>query len=607
MLRSHSQILYSYLPGAVFRHEERVYGKVVSVDGDRLTGLNEAVIYEEIASYLERWPDDQRHDLPLPKDLRVNEYRIIRPDLVRWELFPLVFECSRRSCARVRSFRTFDDLAQSPACKRCGGPLQQLRFYNAHNCGQIRSIHVPKCTSHGYDELSFDNTGSFLTATWRCHGPGCNGGVVHRTNMSPCNCRSFPGRDNVVRMRAHTLDDSRAYQAHSIDLVNIDSSVFQTYQRHPARAQIAVAHFLGLIDGIKDGMRDVDTGSDGERMSAEQWTAKEAQYREIGLDDDEIAALKKMKGPADSGVAAIADISPTVLEAVAKNRPFYERAAVYDTAEVPRFSLSDQLQRARGRGGTVQAEAIDAACALAADMGISELAVTWEFPIAKVAFGYTREKHTPGEAAIRGFRHAKQHDGKYPVFAVSSSTEALLVTLSAKDVLAFLHHRGEVATAPGDEDAARRQLLEIFATEQTQPAPGQTIRLLIHTLSHLLLRGLDDGQIGFAEASLAEWLVPETLTFAVYANTLKDFTLGSLWTLLNNRALSWLRAVVDRCVRCENDPICYQHSPRSCERCSYLTFGCWMFNEGLDRETLYDYLLLRGVLGSRAVLEGAGA
>ena len=148
-------------------------------------------------------------------------------------------------------------------------------------------------------------------------------------------------------------------------------------------------------------------------------------------------------------------------------------------------------------------------------MGISELAVTWEFPIAKVAFGYTREKHTPGEAAIRGFRHARQHDGKYPVFAVSSSTEALLVTLSANDVLAFLHHRGEIATAPDDEDAARRQLLEVFAAEEVQPAPAETIRLLIHTLSHLLLRGLDDGQIGFAEASLAEWLVPQTLTFAV--------------------------------------------------------------------------------------------
>jgi hypothetical protein len=43
--------------------------------------------------------------------------------------------------------------------------------------------------------------------------------------------------------------------------------------------------------------------------------------------------------------------------------------------------------------------------------------------------------------------------------------------------------------------------------------------------------------------------VPETLTFAIYANTLKDFTLGSLWTLLNDRSLSWLKTVVDRTVR----------------------------------------------------------
>jgi hypothetical protein len=78
--------------------------------------------------------------------------------------------------------------------------------------------------------------------------------------------------------------------------------------------------------------------------------------------------------------------------------------------------------------------------------------------------------------------------------------------------------------------------------------------VLVHTLSHLMLRGLDDGQVGFAEASLAEWLVPETLTFAIYANNLKDFTLGSLWTLVTSRALGWLNDVVGRSVRCENDP-----------------------------------------------------
>lgn len=601
MLRSHSQVLYSYLPGAVFRHEDHVYGRVITVDGNRLTDLNEAVIFEEVASYLQRWPDEDRHDLPLPKDMRVRDYQIISPDLVRWVLFPLVFECARRSCARVRSFRGFEDLSRSPRCQHCNGPLQQLRFYNAHNCGQIRPIYVPKCTTHGYEELSFDNTGSFLTATWRCHGPGCNGGVVHRTNMSPCSCKKWPGGDNVVRMRAHTLDDSRAYQAHYIDLINIDSSVFQTYQRHPARAQIAVAHFLGLIGGIREGMNDSDTGLDTERMSPDQWAAREQVYRGAGLNEDEIATLKRARGPVEAGLAAVGSFSPAVLETVATKRPFYERAAVFDRIEVPRITLGEQLDRVRQRGDSLHVDGIKAASRAATDMGISELAVTWEFPIAKVAFGYTRERHKPGESAIRGFRHGKQHEGKYPVFAIGTTTEALLVTLSAKVVLDFLHHRGELAIAPADEDAARRQLLETFAEEDVRPVPAATVRVLVHTLSHLLLRGLDDGQVGFAEASLTEWMVPESLTFAVYANTLKDFTLGSLWTLLNNRALSWLLAVVDRSVRCENDPICYQQDRRACERCAYLSFGCRLFNEALDRKVLYEFLLWRGVLGGSRI------
>lgn len=596
MLRSHSQVLYGFLPGAVFRHEERVYGQVLTVDGPRLTGLNEPVVYEEIARYVEQWPDQHRHDLPLPRDMRVREYCIIKPGTVRWKLWPMVFECSRRACGRVRSVNSADDLAKHPRCKACGGTLQQLRFYSAHNCGATKAIFVPKCSTHGYDDIFFDNTGSFLTATWRCRGAGCNGGVVQRTNMSPCSCKDFPDPSGASRMRAHTLDDSRAYQPHFIDLVNIDSSEFKTFQGHSERGPISIAHFLGLIDGIKQGMRDADTGSDGKRMSHAEWQEKDSEYRQIGLSESDIETLRRSKGPVETGLAALGNVSPLVLETVATQRAFYERAAVFDRHEVPRITLEEQLQRARERADTLQAESLAAALDLGGRMGISELAVTWDFPIAKVAFGYTRERHQPGEAAIRGFRNKNYHDGKYPLYAVNASTEALLVTLSPSEVLGFLFDRGEIDERPSDDDAARRQLLEVFAEEAGNPAPAATIRTLVHTFSHLLLRGMDDGQIGFAESSLAEWMVPETLTFGIYANTLKAFTLGSLWTLLNNRALSWLNSIVGRTVRCENDPLCYQSDPRSCERCAYLTFGCRLFNEGLDRKLLYDFLLPRGVL-----------
>ena len=596
MLRSHSQVLYNFLPGAVFRHEDRVYGRVTSVDGQRQTDLNDSVIFTEIAQYLESWPEEDRHDLPLPRDIRTKEYRIILPEQVRWELFPLVLECTRRSCGRVRSFTSAQEASKASRCPACGAALQQLRFYNAHNCGQIRPVYVPKCATHGYTDVSFDNTGSFLTATWRCQGIGCNGGVIQRTNMSPCNCQKWPGSDGVVRMRAHTLDDSRAYRAHYIDLVNIESSVFQTYQRHSERGLIAVAHYLGLIDSIKAGLSEFDTQIDTKRMTAAEWATKEQQYLALGLPHDDIADLKQLRGPVETGLAALGDVSQTVLDAVATNRPFYERAAVFDRNEVPRLILTDEITQVRSRGNSQQADAMQEAADLATKMGISELAVTWDFPIAKVAFGYTRERHEPGQGAIRGFRDPRQHDGKYPVYAVATKTEALLVTLSPREVLTFLHDRGEVPVAPADENVARRQLLEIFAEAGTHPAPADTIRTLVHTLSHLLLRGLDDGQVGFAEASLAEWMVPETLTFAVYANSLKDFTLGSLWTLLNNRSLSWLRSVCDQTIHCENDPICYQRERRSCERCAYLTFGCRHFNADLDRRILADFLLPRGVL-----------
>jgi len=54
-----------------------------------------------------------------------------------------------------------------------------------------------------------------------------------------------------------------------------------------------------------------------------------------------------------------------VLETVTSQRPFYDRAAVFDPVEVPRLSLADQLQRARERGDLLQSESLAAATGLA--------------------------------------------------------------------------------------------------------------------------------------------------------------------------------------------------------------------------------------------------
>ncbi|CAL9669749.1 hypothetical protein SUDANB145_07350 (plasmid) [Streptomyces sp. enrichment culture] len=49
MNRSRSQAMTAFLPGAVFRHEQRLRGRVQAVDGDVVKKLNEDVIYDEIS------------------------------------------------------------------------------------------------------------------------------------------------------------------------------------------------------------------------------------------------------------------------------------------------------------------------------------------------------------------------------------------------------------------------------------------------------------------------------------------------------------------------------------------------------------------------------
>ena len=63
---------------------------------------------------------------------------------------------------------------------------------------------------------------------------------------------------------------------------------------------------------------------------------------------------------------------------------------------------------------------------------------------------------------------------------------------------------------PADEDP-KLQILRLFALEAANPRPAELVRTLLHTMSHTMLRALDDGQVGFSESSLAEWVVPETL------------------------------------------------------------------------------------------------
>lgn len=588
MQRSRTQILFSYLPGKVFVHEEGMVARSWAIRGEVLSGsINKPALLSEIDRYLLGWEEDGRINLPLPSQVEAQEFVTITPEMVLWEIWPLVFECSKENCRRIRTFRRIEEVSQEPRCRYCKGRMRQLRYFSAHDCGDLKPMYVPRCAEHGYDHIYFDDTGTFLTSVFRCRA--CAGGVVRRTAQSPCGCNAFAGPDGRSMMRAFTVRDTRTYYTHSIWLINFKSRTFQDLQGHPLRGQIAVASYLGLVSNLSRALREADRGSGRvERITEEEWVQKKAKLKEMSLTDAQIEEIRASIGPSTEGLGALGEVPE--LSAVGEELRVIERALLYDGGEVDRITLDDVQRGAAERSDASTVAAITAAQGRAADLGLEEVAVTWNFPIALAAFGYTRNVKGRGEGRLRGFARQGQYEGKTPIFAVATETEAVLVTVSAQRMLEWLARRGSyLGNVPDDQRAARAEILRLFAHRRENPIPASEATTLLHSMSHALLRSLDDGRTGFAEASLAEWIVPETLTFAIFANSLKSYTLGALWTLINSRTLQWLERAWEGVWHCENDPLCHQRKPRACERCLYVSFGCREFNDHLSRVLLQDF------------------
>lgn len=588
MQRSRSQVLFSYLPESVYIHESGLTVRSYSVRGEGIgDAINKEVLLKEVDRYLSNWTEENQQGFPNSLASNRNEVTIETPEQVRYEVWPLVFECTNEMCKRIRTVRTLDEISAHPKCRFCRFPIRQLRYFSAHQCGAIRQMYVPKCDAHGYDDVYFEDTGSFLTAVFRCRA--CGGQIVRRTAQTPCGC-TFTDPDGRAMMRAYTVRDTRTFYAHYVPLINFQSNVFKRFQEHPERGSIAVASYLGLIESVGEALQEAeDTRSD--RMSADKWADAETKYRNMGLSEEDIHTLKKSKGPKEYGLAAVRDIPQAIIE-VGARRQVVERAMLFDKEHHPEHSLDSARAEAEKRGQVAAVARLDMARKQASAMGIEAIHVTWDFPIALAAFGYTRGSKDPNDSRIHSFRKRDQYQGKVPIFAVAAKTEAVILTLSPVEVLRWLanagHHAGSV---PEDSPSAKTTILAAFAAEELTPEPATAVRTLVHSVAHCMLRALSDGQVGFAESSLAEWVVPETLTVAIYANTLSSDTLGAFWTLINNRTLEWLENSKQGVYTCENDPLCHQRDPRACERCMFLSFGCQMFNDNLSRKTLAHFWL----------------
>jgi hypothetical protein len=272
-----------------------------------------------------------------------------------------------------------------------------------------------------------------------------------------------------------------------------------------------------------------------------------------------------------------------------------ERAGLFDRQIITdRKSFAELARDATGSSALAAINTLRTMSGL----GIEDVSVTQRFPIVIASYGYTRCRRDPGAADLKSYAKPRFYQGKTPVFAVPADTEALLVTFSAMAILMFLQgERLLPAEQISSERDAKLELARIMAEDSDigGDGPAGIIRRLVHSASHALLRALDDGQSGFGESSLAEWIVADALTTAVYVASYNDFTLGAFDTVLRRRVSHWLTKAVEDIDHCDNDPMCSHTSPQrphaACDRCLQLTFGCKQWNADLDRKLLRRFWL----------------
>ena len=188
--RGQTQVLYQFLPGAVFEHDQYGFCRITAVEIQEKP-INQDAIFNALADLLFQWPDDSfRPGFPDPRQQNNRRLYVIgTPTTVRFDPFPTLLECRR--CRRVHRLRdlTRRPNAQPRQCPECSGILGQLRYVQAHNCGRMEELYYPPnaCPRHASRFLMFLDTGRVRSARWRCGA--CGDAEVGRLRMTPCTCQ----------------------------------------------------------------------------------------------------------------------------------------------------------------------------------------------------------------------------------------------------------------------------------------------------------------------------------------------------------------------------------------------------------------------------------
>jgi len=553
--RGASQVLFGLLPGQTADLDGQIWKVAHWLDPVSLP-LDQDAVRAALLGAIAPWSatsNDGGVESELRSRTTVDVVGLNMDRGVLVEPFPQQWRC--KSCGSIVRSR-------EEHCS-CGGQSRaQMQFVTYHACGASGEPFLPRCPAHNAVAVRLPGTATARELRFscpRCHLALTTGGFPFQV----CGCGN--GGMAVTVHRAAVVFSPR----------------FAVLVNPPDPAEAARLRAAGggarALEWVLDGMATDDPTSGRQTLAGLVET-----FRQAGLSEDTARSLAQVavdRGEADSGPGA----SGVSLPESARIKASEEALSLASAISGGRTRISDMVAGTTPPLRTLYEGAYGEAMRAAHLEGVDLLS---NFPVATLAFGYTRGDLTPGAARFVPFRER----GHIRAYGSLSRTEALLFRLDPMHVYRHLAAAGYDLPGVADSRSARVALLERidipFATqEQFQPLGGSLLAL-VHSYAHRTIRRLA-AFAGIERDGLAEYLLPHHLGFVIYAASRSDFVLGGLQAVFETSLHRFLADLVEGESRCALDPGC-RSGGGACMACLHLGEpSCRWFNRFLHRSELF--------------------
>ena len=604
MTRGKQQILFNYLPGKTFDFDKsNRLAQITLIRGIQKNDMNVNLVLQAIERYASAWQENLASIFHRP---RPDQFVLLQPTRVYSQTYPKVLWCQEKSCGRVFDCNGRDRLPST--CLNCRkGQLIQLRWIKVHRCGHIEELTPPyRCQKCGTTSSQFglDTRGSERISGFRWICSKCN----QVTNLfggycTACNWREMTGATDarLKQMNIEVHRAGRTYYPHYVELLNQPGAEMNAFLNMDDWQLVTAASFLELPQ--MQGqllMRFAEKRRQSNQAQFELSEDEVTKLREIGYTDAQIEKHREMQ----EALGGIRQTSSQNQSATNIGRVLVEQTGVSE--DIWREAGQEMLEAVlpTEMGQIQELFRLDnplpnqkTAGKIARNMGVEYLTLTTDFPMTLATFGFSRAAYEPNECSLNSFPADADHQGKFPIFVDMVQADAIIVRLDAERVWRWLEENNFSPTLPtqtANPDVAHRayfvQMFNNIPLRQrltNEEAEARMVFGLLHTMSHLFVRRASL-LCGLDRTSLAEYVLPRALTFAIYCRHRHGATIGALASLFEQSLAEWLSQILSDTRRCVYDPVCHQQHGGNCHACTHLAeTSCRFFNLNLGRCFLF--------------------